>query len=82
MKFETLTKIDKFVISGLICAGISTVFYTPIFAFLGIILGALAFKEGARTRGTIVVLVSVIFGVIGLLLLAWNIPPDAYSAFL
>ncbi|UCD03507.1 MAG: hypothetical protein JSW73_03145 [Candidatus Woesearchaeota archaeon] len=82
MKFEELTKIEKLVIIGLICAGLSLVFYTPIFAFLGIILGALAFKEGARTKGTVVILVSVIFGVIGLLLLALKIPLDAYSAFL
>jgi len=82
MKFEKLTKIEELVISGLILAGISLVFYPPIFAFLGILLGALAFREGAKTKGTIVILVSVIFGVIGLLLLVLQVPLDAYTAFL
>lgn len=83
MTFEKLTKLDKLIISGLISAGVSMQFYPPIFAFLGIILGAFAFKEGAKTKGTIVILTSVIFGVIGLLLLSLKIEPySAYTAFI
>ena len=82
MNYTPLTKIDKLVIGGLVSAGISMQLFPPIFALLGLTLGVITFKEKEVTKGIIVILVSIIFGIVGMILGGATGPISAYEAFL
>jgi len=53
-------------IAGIVCGVVSLLIFPPVFGVIGIVLGILAIRKGEKTLGTIAVVLSSIFMIIGI----------------
>lgn len=55
-------------IFGIICAVISLLLLPIVFMPLGIVLGSIGMKKGDKTKGLVAIILSAVFGVMGMIL--------------